>query len=366
MSASVGLGCSPTSQVTSVSSRWISPYTYQGLLGATVGGPGGALLFSGRHVMTLFLGLTIGRDRKVVRRFSFHYEAPRQGGTGCESPFSYEFLDEKRQVLDCGLLHCRCTGGNCQCWPKVLRDAIPKPHNARWFVVWEGDKQIYEEKIPDPPQVRIVAAVSQAEGSQLTWYSTPADGLWYLVHWRDTRHGVFRGVAPRLQKKSLLVPKRLFASGPELRVRVYATSGIATGYADTTLKLDYPEPPGPGLTLLGGQHAAKGPQPISCVLSVIAMDSAGRQVGADHISWFTGGGNQLARGSHLDLRSLPIGTHVVRAVARGLGGALIGKSWLVERTAERCLMHHVICDPPPKRTHEEHQHPHPAPPPCEG
>jgi len=77
MSASISVGCSAANQVTSVSPRWISPYTYQGLLGASVGGPNGALTYTSRSVMTLFLGLTVNRDRTVIRRHSFHYEVLR-------------------------------------------------------------------------------------------------------------------------------------------------------------------------------------------------------------------------------------------------------------------------------------------------
>ena len=364
MSRSVGLVCSGNT-VTSASTRWISPYTYQALLGGTVGAPRGALLHSRRPIMILFLGLEIARDRTVTRRYSFHYDAPLQGRSDCETPFTFEFLDEKRNVIDCGPLHCRCTG-DCRCWPKVTRDALPFPDNARWLLIWEGDEQIYEEKIPDPPKVWIVSAKAGEDGIELTWDSEPGEDLCYMVHWFDRRHGARRGVAPRLKAKSLLIPKRLFTSDPELHVRVYATSGIATGYDDSVLKLDNPELQRPQMRLQGERTGIDGPQQILSVLSLIAADAAGRQLSADYISWYDASGNQLARGSQLDLRSLPVGRHVVRAVARGFGEAIMGKSWLVERSSDGCLLHHVICDPPPKRTHEEHEHPHPPPPSYEG
>src|SRR5262249_25411151 len=161
-SAFVGLACAGTT-VTGTSSRWISPYTYQGLLGASVGGPspGGGLINQNAEVMLLFLGLEITRDRQVTRRCSFHHLAPLQGRSACETEFTYEFLDVDRQVLDCGPLHCLCAEGGCHCWPKMIRDSIPLPDGARWFVVWEGDSKIYEEEIGDPPQVRITHTESQ-------------------------------------------------------------------------------------------------------------------------------------------------------------------------------------------------------------
>jgi hypothetical protein len=368
MSMSVAVGCTSGS-VTSVSTRWISPYTYQGLLGATVGGPPGALVLLNRPQMTLFLGLTIARDRSVKRRFSFHYEAPPQGRGGCSTSFTYELLDAKKEVLDCGPLHCRCTG-NCDCWPKTTRDALPMMPGARWLVVWEGDQQIYEEEIPDPPEVRIVGMETRQDGVLLRWDSDGPADVWYVLHWLDKRGGgVRRGVAPRLQEKSLLVPRQLFASGPELHVRVYATSGIATGFADAVLELEGQHQPGGKLILVGGPSDATSddgkPQRMPHVLTVSVTDSAGGQVPSDRIAWYDAQGGRITEGNQLDVRSLPMGKHVVRAVVRGLGTGTIGKSWLIERSAEGTLLHHVICDPPPKRSHEEHQHPHPAPPRCD-
>src|SRR5882724_1078726 len=148
MSAFIALGCSGSS-VTSTSSRWVSPYTYQHLLGPAVGGPApGGLINLGSRVEMLFLRMTVTRDRKVNRGCSFHYEAPLQGRSGCESPFSYEFLDKDRHVLDCGPLHCLCTEGSCNCWPKNISDALPYPEGAAWFLVWEGETKIHEEEIP--------------------------------------------------------------------------------------------------------------------------------------------------------------------------------------------------------------------------
>jgi hypothetical protein len=362
MSGRLGVGCT-AGTVSSVTPRWISPYTYQGLLGQRLGATAGALTLLDRPQMTLFLGLTIPRDRKVVRRHSFHYQAPPQGSSGCASAFTYELLDGERQVLDCGPLHCGCTGSDCHCWPKIIRDAIVMPAGARLLKVWEGEKEIYEEKIPDPPKVRITGRDVDQQGIHLRWESEPGRGLWYVVHWKDVRSGEYRGVAPRQEEKKLLIPRRLFASGAELRVRVYATSGIATGFVEEVLKLEDTHLPSAQLTLVGAT-SAEGPQHLPAVLTAIATDSAGGQDEGDRIAWYDGAGSQLARGRHLDTRTLPPGRHVVRAVGRGLG-AILRKSWLIERTADGITLHHAICDPPPRRSHEEHHHPHPKPPKCE-
>lgn len=370
MSAFIALSCSGGT-VTGTASRWISPYTHQGLLGATVGGlsPGapGPLINRNINVMTLFLGLTINRERRVTRRFSFHYNAPLQGKTACAGEFTFEFLDQDRQVIDCGPLHCLCAEGSCNCWPKIIRDAISKPPDARWFLVWEGDHRIHEEEIPDPPQVRIVSQVPQSDGVLLAWDSAPPEGLWYLVHWWDAKCRAWRGVAPRLQDKSLLIPRGLFANGRELTVRVYATSGIATGYTEGVVQLGDDTAPGINLTLGGaGVPNEKGSRPIPCVVSVNATDSAGGQVPADRITWYDARSAELARGTDLDLRTLSMGRQVIRAVIRGAGGKSAAKSWLIDRTPAGCWLISAICDPPAQGIPDTRPHPHPAPPACEG
>jgi hypothetical protein len=345
---------------------WISPYTYQALLGGPIGapGPGGPQINPKTKVTTLFLGLSIDRQRKVTRRPSFYYEAASEWRSGCKTDFTVEFLDKDRQVLDCAPLHCRCTDHGCRCWPKVVRDAIPLPPGARWMVVWEDNQQLYEEEIPDPPAVKIIGADVQKDGVLLKWVSDPP-GLWYLVHWLDRKCQVFRGVAPRLQQTELLIPRALFSDGPELAVCVLATTGIATGRDCREIRLDDYQPQAPTIGLLGGDKAepGPGPKPIPCVITAVVTDAVGRQAESSSVTWYAQGA-AIGRDSQLDLRTLRMGRHVVRAVARGLGGPLVARSWLIERTPAGCLLLSTICDPPTKGTPDDHPHPHPEPPPC--
>jgi hypothetical protein len=366
MSAFIGLACSGTT-VTGTSSRWISPYTYQALLGPSVGGPspGGGLINKNAEVMTLFLGLEINRDRQVTRRCSFHYPAALQGRSACETEFSFEFLDTDRRVVDCGQLHCLCAEGGCHCWPKTIRDSIPMPDTARWFVVWEGDRRIYEEEIGDRPQVRITEIESTQDGVLVGWESEPA-GLCYLVHWQDAKGGTYRGVAPRQETTSLLIPRSLFTDGPELIIRVYSSSGIATGVAEQTVALDDFQLPDARVTLLGSEPPAQGgPQPLSPVVSAVATDSAGRQLPSNQIAWYDESGRLLARGAELDLRVLPPGRHIIRAVMRGYGGPATGTSWRVERTADGYLLHGAMQDREPNQPPDAGGHPEPGAPPAD-
>jgi hypothetical protein len=230
-------------------------------------------------------------------------------------------------------------------------------------VVWEDDRQLYEEEIPDPPRVEITGTEVQQNGLLLKWASDAKDP-WYLVHWFDRKHEVFRGVAPRLRDTSLLIPRALFSEGPRLVVCVLATSGIATGRACAEVSLDDYRPQAPGIGLVGIDPTQPDPKPIPCVITATVTDVAGRQAPGNHITWYAQGA-AAARGSQLDLRSLSMGRHVVRAVARGLGGPLIARSWVIERSPAGCLLVSTMCDPQPKGAPDDHPHPHPEPPPCD-
>ena len=346
---------------------WVSPYTYRGLLGAQVGGgvPGGPAPCTRANARrnTLFLGMEIRRDRTVAIRPSFHYDAPLQGSTKCGSGFSIEFQDESRDVLDCSPLHCLCTGNGCNCWPKVIRDALPMPGGARWVVIWEGEKKIHEEAISKAPTVKIKGAEPREDGLLLEWNADPAEKTWYLVQWFDEKSGVFRGLAPRTQDAQMPIPKRLFTHGEELRVRVLATQGIATGHAERIIKLPNYQPPEPVVGLTGILETADGPQKISAVLEVSVHDTAGRQVPTDRVISYIDG-VEVARGNQVDLRALHEGKHVLRIVVRGLGGRTAVRSWLIERTRQGFFLHHAICEPDRRYEKEKHVHPHPAPKAC--
>ena len=143
-----------------------------------------------------------------------------------------------------------------------------------------------------------------------------------------------------------------------------ASSGIATGYADVEIRPQEYQPPDVSLTLAGVGPIGDKPLAIDAVPHVLATDVTGAQVSDRYISWYDSSGGRLGRGRYVDLRSLPDGRHVIRAVIRSHGGRTVGKSWVIEKRAGAYLVHAVMCDPerPPRKP--EHTHPHPAPPPC--
>jgi hypothetical protein len=352
--------------------QWISEYTYNGLRGSSFGAVGGPSpggmphLKTGVNFNVLFLGLEIDRERHVTRVPSFHYLAPLLGRkSACGEMFTAEFLDADRRVLACSPLHCTCTRAGCNCWPKRIRDDVWMPDGSRYFVVWEGDKKIYEEEIPTAPTVTIESATEEKDGVLLKWSSDKEEGVWYLVHWHDERKELYRGVAPRQTDTSLLIPRKFFANEGNVSVRVLATQGISTGVAETVIKMKHPPSSDPVITLLGIESPVRQPAEAPNVLHAAVLDAAGAELPSDGLIWYGSGGREIGRGPNIDLRQLGRGRHTVRAVVRSSQTGAVGRSWIIEGKTGAYQVVHEICDPKIKRTGVEHQHPHPKPPdPC--
>jgi hypothetical protein len=352
--------------------QWVSAYTYNGLRGSSFHATGGPSPGASPHFREdvdfdiIFLRLEITRDRHVTRLPSFNFAGKLLNRRRC-GQFTVEFQDENRNPLACSPLHCNCDEG-CSCWPKNIRDVVPFPQKSRWLVVWENDNKIYEEEIPPLPEVKIESATSVKDGVLLKWRTTwDTDGgpLWYLVHWYDERAETWRGVAPRLQEQELLIPRQLYTNQKELRLRVLATPGIGTGVAETVVKrTDTPGRARPRISLTGADLSQGAPVMVPAVLHAALIDSAGRHLPDDRMIWYCDG-NQIGRGSQVDLRSCSSGKHYLRLTARSDAGA-VATTWVLERTLQGFQIHSEVCDPKPKRQEPPHTHPHPKPPnPCE-
>lgn len=347
--------------------QWVSAYTYLALRGAFAatsgpggGGVGGANHLQDRQAEYLHLGLEIARDRTVRRVPSFHHPGHGVGGPRC-GEFTLELLDEEGKVLICAPLSCGCGRGGCQCWPRHVRDTIPWPPGVRTLVVWEGEKQLYEEDVPDPPKVRITSVEAQKDRAEIKWQvsgeGAESDDLWCIVHWYDPVARVWRGVAPRQRDHSAVVPARLFRHG-QLCVRVLATSGLATGFAQRELELDgyEPSPTRPRVEMVELGPTGGGP---AAVLRAVLFDEAGREVRGADVAWYDAGGAEISRGSELDTRTLEPGAQVVRAVALH-GDGFAAKGWHLSPGREGAEILHEVPEPG-ARPKEMHVHPHPRP-----
>ena len=351
--------------------QWVSAYTYMALGGAFPaqnGGPGAGLA-SGHAlgnvpVETLMLKLVVTRERQVRRLPSFHFESlPRTFANDC-SDFTVELLDACRRTLVCAPLDCGCQQAGCHCWPRNMRGAVPYPAAARWLLVYENDRKIHEECIPArPPRIKLAQPESTERGTLLAWEPLAqedaleaeccapcCDALLYLVHWFDEEDGIWRGIAPRGTARTALVPANLYRRA-DLRVRVLASCGVATGYTEVTIPRGGKQgggnggdgcnnPPTAGrpdtnatLVLEGYDAKARGPSPGTQVLRVTAIGELGKSVEVSRVRWYGERGEQLAAGSQLDLRRLPRGAQTVRVSMRTADGGWLQQSWRLERTS---------------------------------
>lgn len=338
---------------------WVSPYTYRALMARLGTESGGSwqtdsAAFSLRRMpapvavdlkppdsnrpewirrkeMILFLRLSVDRDRKVTTRGSFHYPAFPSSRMGAVTDFRVEIQDGDGRTLACVQLRELCAHCARACWPKHFRPEIPFPPRGKRLTVWEGDKKIHEAEIPDPPVIRLTKKeyVERDQAVTLEWTAT--DGgkgggeLTHLVQWLDD-FDVWRGLAPRSRETFARIPVRLFPAKGPLRVRILASSGIATGILEEEVQVvaRRVDPQGP-LTLHTGEEEG--------VLRVHVVDSKGREIPNPDIAWFDQQGSEIGRGRSLDTRNLPEGQHLVRAAALHLGAGKVEATWLFEKLA---------------------------------
>lgn len=326
---------------------WISPYTYLSLMRTILGmstpkfdvprksiqwdpdGSFGCFQFDPDSqvgqpkIMTLFLRLMIGVDGTVSRQPSFHFPANAEAQAAEQAAYWLEFRDADDKSLATYPLTPVSTGA----WPLTFRAAVPYPTNARALNVWQGAKRIYHENIPDPPKIKVTTEYLKTEGVfSVKWSAAPQAGkLWYLVHWQDD-DGMWRGLAPRTQDTSLLIPNQTFSTKREVKVRVLATSGIATGSTEVVLhRPDEFIPSRPRLLIYGEQVGADAP-----ILRAALITGAGRVNTAPDALWYDDHGQQIGRGPAFELGRLPAQTTVLHVSALAETQAVAGRSLKLE------------------------------------
>ena len=152
--------------------------------------------------------------------------------------------------------------------------------------------------------------------------------MWYLVQWED-QPGEWRGLAGRTQDTCAVLPATLLKKHRQrlLRVRVLASSGIATGVQDAEIEIrgNHTASPTPVVEVVDvGHHGHLGP-----VLTVSVRHEGAAAVPDAQVLWFTDGA-EIGRGRTFDLRSLPLGQHVLSAVVLDSGSGGTQAQLLVE------------------------------------
>jgi hypothetical protein len=349
--------------------QWISAYTYLAIAGAghpgeggsTSGGLASAHALTDVPIETLFLGLTVSRDRAVRRRVSFHYSALPRAQKPC-TEYVVELLDVDREVLLCAPLSCDCDEVGHHCWPKRFRAAVPYPIHSRWLLVWEGERKLHEEWIPRPPKVTVDQVEQDGDEVLIRWHGDREGDsddagcceLWYLVQWYDAEDEVWRGVAPRTRATHMRLSPAMLAGQETIELRILASCGIATGMA--TLRVRGRGKGEPDLQLI----AARSGNTVGNQITVVAVDPRGRHLTISAASWVAAG-HEIARGPALDLRTLPRGRSEVQAFVQvGASGGL-SRSWAIVRDDGRFTLEQEGTQRRTALPEEPHIHPHPPP-----
>lgn len=334
----------------------------------------------------LHLRLDVHGDRAVLHP-SFDFDTRPRRTTGAPTDYVFELRDDDDRVLgrtclvrdhvDCGC-ECGCgdEGEHGGSDPVRIRQAVPFDRRARVAVLYDCDEELARWKVPPPPEVEVrcradeedrgsmwlgwrirrqgadgepdaVAeadtgepdAEAQAPNSEPDAATEPRDRdrWWALVQWQD-RDGTWRGIAPRTRERRMRVPRRIARMGSEPHYRVLVTDGLGTGVGTWDGDCDGeapPKPDRPEVVIVGasrGEGATELPRVIRAV--VLGSDRP------NDLRWYDGSGGELARGSRLDLGSLPVGRTVVTVRANADRVPTPSGQWQVERTRDdRFVLH---------------------------
>jgi hypothetical protein len=228
------------------------------------------------------------------------------------------------------------------------------PEGAHLLRVWEGrDTMIYEEAIPDPPQVQITEQHISKVGIELDWSpqaSFQDSDLRYLVQFEDAP-GVWRGIAPRDTKRSLFISSEFFKLHNPLHIRLLTSSGIATSSIDEWLTLESdtdqrtPTDQPPIVVSPNGVL-----EPGKAIGSYLRAVSSGMQ-----LRWYDDAGAELSGSATLNLQGLSDGQHTVRAVAVGGNSMQTSYALLINKDGDLITF---LQDLKPKHLSDVHLHPH--------
>ena len=331
---------------------WISPYTYLGLMRSIVGmstakfdvprknlewTPDGSFgCFKAppdkqaiaQKVLTLFLGLTVAIDGSVNRQPSFCFPARIEAPDPQQTDYWLEFRDANDVSLAIHPLHASDNE-----WPLRFRVTIPFPESAKAMLVWQGKETIYREAIPDAMSIEASAEYLDKEKMfRVAWSNPEATKLWYLVHWQD-EEGTWRGISGPTQDASVLVPNSLFENRRELRIRVLASSGIATGSTEIVLARPKDLLPKKSQLLVHGDQNDEG----NAVLRVAVLTGDGKVNTMPDAIWTNDQNQQIGRGPTFQLKNVNGGKMAINV------SALTEKQTVVSRTLEAEEHDGTIC-----------------------
>jgi hypothetical protein len=323
--------------------RWVSPYTYLGLLG-NFSPAFSAMRLLSRHPKDddenlrlteqhLFLRFRIYRSGEVVVAPSFHYDSKNIERKGKWTPYGIELRDGDDHVLIARRVWLLDRHKDLDSAWLDFTKQVPFPRDTNYIVITcgrEGDcaqKEIQRVKLPrDTPEVRITSPTKsdRLKGKvKVVWQIHRAQkrtkgGAYYsLVRYSHDAGHTWLGVTPRTQENNLEVDLDQLPGGESCMFQVLVTSGIRTGVAVSTpfqvprkeVGVFISTPEGGTVVTLGGQ-------------STLIGDAFSPDLGSarpEELEWTSDVQGKLGNGHELNLDQLRPGLHTLMLSAPGVG-----------------------------------------------
>jgi hypothetical protein len=241
-------------QASCSTTRWVSPYTYDGLRSqfAPVGASPdaralmvvAAMPHEGESMRRehLFLNFRIHRGGQIDVRPSFHYESKLRGKTGRPTPYGVELRDAHDRPLEAQRILLTDPYRDLDSPGIDFFKQIHFDTDTARVVFTCGEPGACEQKellvidVPrEPPKVEILEPQGHHElkGRVRVVWSGRCEGqpLRYMLRYSADGGQTFRAVAPSLSETEYVVDLDNLPGGDRCRFQVLATEGIRTGSA---------------------------------------------------------------------------------------------------------------------------------------
>lgn len=327
------------------SPKWVSPYTYLGLLTnfpavffsfgqMSQAGSGGLdeenLRLSEQN---LFLKFRIYRNGEVVLFPSFHYESKNIDRQGNWTPYGIELRDAKDRVLISRRVWSLERHKNLDnAWLDFMKQ-IPFPNDTAYIVITcgeEGDcaqKEIHREKVPpEIPEVRITSPEKTGELKgkvRVAWQISGGKGsrekgsYTSLVRYSNDGGRTWSAVAPRTQDWSMEVDLDQLPGGEACMFQVMVTSGIRTGSAMSAPFRVPVKEVGVTITSPEGREVVTMGEYVVLVGEAFSPELGSAAPG--DLQWSSNLQGDLGSGHELNMGLLQPGKHVLTLSAPGAG-----------------------------------------------
>jgi hypothetical protein len=342
--------------------RWVSPFTHEGLRGAFPPITASADTRAARVAVVhedgerlrrehLFLNFRIHRGGRVDVRPSFHYESEPRFKSGRPTPYGVELRGAHNRPLESQRILLTDPYRDLDSPGIDFFKQIPFDRDTARVVFTCGEPGACEPKEllvidvpPDPPKVAILEPQGgyELKGRVRVVWSSDC-GRRYLLRYSNDGGQTFRAVAPSLSETEYTVDLDTLPGGDRCRFQVLATEGIRTGSALSDV-FSVARKPRQVVILADAPHTEVGQGQTLWLRGFAFSPEAGSGDPRD-LAWSSDKDGELGSGPELVSRGLTPGRHRISLRAPdGLGGTTV-------------TSHEVSVMALPVRHHTSHQHP---------